>query len=247
MIEESYRQEIYDRYLGQAIDPEQFIRSLDQQQIDRQFKSWWKTALPDSFNEPILDLGCGWGGFLAFLKTEGYSNLSGVDSSSQQVEIAHRLGLSQVEMGDVFNTLAKHRSYYGCISAFNVLEHLHKQEVLPFLQAVQAALKPGGILLLELPNANSLFGSRTRYWDFTHELSFTPTSLLQILETTGFVNVTLQERYPVVYGIKSGIRSILWQIIRQGLGFYLLVEQGSTGHRIFTQDMHAIAYKKSSP
>jgi SAM-dependent methyltransferase len=247
MIEESYRQEIYDHYLGQTVDPDQFIRSLDQKQIDRQFKAWWKRKLPSCLNEPILDLGCGWGGFLAFLKTEGYTNLTGVDSSPQQIEIAQHLGLSQVEIGDVFTTLAKHQNYYSCIMAFNVLEHLSKQDILPFLRAIRSALKPGGVLLLELPNANSLFGSRTRYWDFTHEISFTPTSLRQILEITGFVNVQLQERAPIAYGIKSSIRSMLWKLIRQGLSFYLLVEQGSTGHRIFTQDMHAIAYKKSLP
>jgi hypothetical protein len=44
--------------------------------------------------------------------------------------------------------------------------------------------------------------------------------------------------------MKSWIRSLLWQFIRQGLSFYLMVEQGSAGYQIFTQDMHAIAFKR---
>ena len=243
MIKENYRQEIYANYLGQKIDPRKFIQSLNREQINYQFQAWWGDVLPIKQDEPILDLGCGWGGFLSFLQAKGYTNLAGVDSSAQQVEIAHCLGLDKVEVGDVFTTLSQYRNHYACISAFNLLEHLDKEQVLPFLKEALLALRPGGCLLLELPNANSLFGSRTRYWDFTHELSFTPTSLLQILQVVGFSNVQLRERCPVVHGGKSWVRALLWQLIRQGLSFYLIVEQGSPGHQIFTQDMHAIAFK----
>src|SRR4028118_2116422 len=102
MLKESYRQEIYSYYLGQSLDPEAFIQSLNREQMNRQFQAWWGDVLPKDQSKPILDLGCGWGGFLAFLQTQGYTNLTGVDSSAQQVEIAHRLGLDQVEVGDVF-------------------------------------------------------------------------------------------------------------------------------------------------
>ena len=240
-----YRQEIYTHYLGQSVNSQEFIQSLNQSQHHRQFEAWWGDVLPQDVNAPILDVGCGWGGFLAFLQSRGYTDLAGVDSSPQQVEIAQRLGLQQVEVGDIFDALYKFPNHYSCIIAFNVLEHLDKDQVLPFLKAAKAALRPNGCLLLELPNSNSPFGSRTRYWDFTHELSFTPTSLLQIFEVVGFSGVQLRERDPVVHGLKSLVRSILWQGIRQALGFYLVVEQGNTGYEVFTQDMHAIAFKQS--
>jgi SAM-dependent methyltransferase len=243
MIKETYRQEIYGYYLGQTLEPEAFIQSLNREQMNRQFQAWWGDVLPKNQDAPILDVGCGWGGFLAFLQAKGYTDLAGVDSSKQQVEIAHRLGLERVEVGDVFAALTKYRNHYACISVFNVLEHLDKEQVLPFLREALAALRPGGCLLLEVPNANSPFGSRTRYWDFTHELSFTPTSLLQILQVAGFSDVRLRERCPVLHGVKSWVRWLLWQFIRQGLSFYLMVEQGSAGPRLFTQDMQAIAGK----
>jgi SAM-dependent methyltransferase len=239
----NYREEIYRYYLGKNLDIEEYIQSINRTQCDRQFQSWWGDVLPKSKDMPILDAGCGWGGFLAFLQTSGYTNLSGVDSSPQQVEIAQRLGLKNVVVGDVFAALEQHQNHYACISAFNVLEHLDKDQILPFLRAANNALQDRGCLLLELPNANSLFGSRTRYWDFTHELSFTPTSMLQILEVVGFTKVELRERDPVVHGLKSMVRSLLWKGIRQILGFYLLIEQGSPGYKIFTQDMHVIAFK----
>ena len=243
MSKASYRQEIYEYYLGQGLDSEEFIKSLDRKKSDRQFQSWWGDVLPKDKHLPVLDVGCGWGGFLIFLQAQGYSNLSGVDSSPQQVEIAQKLGLNNVVVGDVFEALNEHQNYYACISAFNVLEHLDKDQVLPFLRSAKSALRDDGCLLLELPNANSIFGGRTRYWDFTHELSFTPTSLLQILRVVGFTNVQFRERSPVVHGIKSYIRSIAWQIIRQILSFYLVVEQGNSGYKVFTQDMHTIIRK----
>lgn len=243
MSKNSYRQEIYTHYLGENVEPQAFVQSLNQRQIYRQFQGWWGDVLPKNKHLPILDVGCGYGGFLAFLQTQGYTDLSGVDSSPQQVEIAQLLGLKNVIVGDVFEALHRHQNYYTCISAFNVLEHLDKEMILPFLRAAKSALRDDGCLLLELPNSNSLFGARTRYWDFTHELSFTPTSLIQILHVVGFTNIQLRERCPVVHGVKSYIRFVIWQLIRQGLSFYLMVEQGSSGHKIFSQDMHAIVYK----
>jgi 2-polyprenyl-3-methyl-5-hydroxy-6-metoxy-1,4-benzoquinol methylase len=239
----SYQQEIYAHYLGQNLNIDDFVRNLNRETSDRQFQAWWGDMLPQELNVPILDLGCGWGGFLAFLQAKGYTNLTGVDNSPQQVEIAHRLGLKNVAVGDIFDSLNSHKDYYACITAFNVLEHLDKDQILPFLRAAKDALKPNGCLLLELPNANSLFGTRTRYWDFTHELSFTPTSLAQLFEVVSFERVQFRERAPVVHGVKSVIRSVLWQGIRQMLSLYLLIEQGSPGYKVFTQDMHAIAFK----
>jgi 2-polyprenyl-3-methyl-5-hydroxy-6-metoxy-1,4-benzoquinol methylase len=243
MSNNNYRQDIYEYYLGKGLSVDDFIANLNTTTSSNQFKAWWGSFLPKSFDHPILDLGCGWGGFLAFLQSQGYTDLTGVDSSPQQVEIAHRLGLKNVSVGDIFDELNSRKDYYICISAFNVLEHLDKDQVLPFLRAAKDALRSDGCLLLELPNANSLFGSRTRYWDFTHELSFTPASLLQLFEVVGFHQVQLRERAPVAHGVKSYVRSFLWQGIRNLLSLYLLIEQGSSGHKVFTQDMHVIAFK----
>lgn len=240
---QSYKQEIYDYYLGKHIEEQEFIKSLNFQQINRQFQEWWGDNLPKNLSEPILDLGCGWGGWLKFLSDKGYENLTGIDASPQQVSIAQSLGLTNVKVGDIFSALDEHDSYYSCISAFNLLEHLDKEQVLPFLKLIHKALKPGGILLLEIPNSNSIFGGRTRYWDFTHELSFCPTSVQQILSVTGFLDIKFRERSPVVHGVKSFVRYYCWQMIRLILSFYLIIEQGAVKHNIFTQDMHTLAIK----
>ena len=51
---------------------------------------------PPNKASPILDLGCGHGALLYALRTSGYTNVHGVDSSIQQVEAARRLGIGNV-------------------------------------------------------------------------------------------------------------------------------------------------------
>jgi cyclopropane fatty-acyl-phospholipid synthase-like methyltransferase len=237
----SYRRDVYTHYLGEETDPGEFVRTVDTRSMDRQFRARWAKFLPADKTAPVLDLGCGWGPFLHYLKGEGHTQLFGVDASPQQVEIAHRLGLAGVGLGDVFETVDRYENYFGCVSAFNLLEHLDKDRVIPFLRGICRALRPGGKLLLELPNANSSFGSRTRYWDFTHELSFTPTSMAQLMRVSGFRETEFRERGPVVHGLKSWVRMVLWRVVRLGIRCYLVNEQGESGYPVYSQDMHVIA------
>ena len=49
----------------------------------------------------IVDLGCGHGVYVYFLKKAGYKNVSGVDISQEQVELAHSLGIQEVVQGEI--------------------------------------------------------------------------------------------------------------------------------------------------
>ncbi|MCX7704381.1 MAG: class I SAM-dependent methyltransferase [Planctomycetota bacterium] len=62
---------------------------------DITFRKYYLPHLPKDKNAKILELGCGYGAFLLFLKQQGYTNLIGVDISPQQVETAHKLGLQK--------------------------------------------------------------------------------------------------------------------------------------------------------
>src|SRR5690349_8270618 len=57
--------------------------------------------IPRDSNTCIVDLGCGHGAFLYFLAKAGYTRLSGVDLSFEQVELAKRLGIDSVQHGDL--------------------------------------------------------------------------------------------------------------------------------------------------
>ena len=130
------------------------------------------------------------------------------------------------------------------IVAFDVIEHFTKDELLPFLDQVQRVLRKGGKWIIHVPNAEGPFGSRMRHWDFTHELGFTRTSMIQMLKSSGFSAVSCFEDTPIVHGLKSLVRWILWKMIRGGLRLYLAAETGA-GERdcIFTQNFLTVAVK----
>ena len=128
--------------------------------------------------------------------------------------------------------------------ASDVLEHLGKAELLALLDEVYRTLGAGGRLVLHAPNAESPFGSRMRYADFTHEQAFTRESLGQVLRAAGFRRLSVHEDDPVVHGAVSAARFLLWKLIRGLLRLYMAAETGSLGKEcVFTQNLIGVAWR----
>ncbi len=196
-------------------------------------------------NSRILDLGCGYGAILYYLKEAGYRDLEGIDRSPEQVAVAGELGLGFVQKGDVLQMLGKKRDgYYDVVISFDMLEHFTKDEILAVTDEVHRVLKKGGKWLVHVPNAEALFGSRIRYADFTHEQCFTQESIRQLMGVAGFERVECYEDVPVVHGLKSFLRRAIWKLSRLALRLYWSAETGSSGKDcIFTQNLFAVAVK----
>ena len=74
----------------------------------------------------------------------------------------------------------------------HTLEHVPRGQVLRLVRMIHGALKPGGKLVVEVPNSeHPVVGSRNRYADFTHTVGFTDLSLRYVLQNCGFSNVTI--------------------------------------------------------
>lgn len=241
--QESYRQRAYEHYRATAAAHPQRSSSMSLAAKVRQHHQRWGRFLPQGKDASILDLGCGGGEFLYFLQQEGYTHLSGVDTSLDQVEAAHTLGLENVELGDVREYVQQHTEAFDVIAALSLLEHLKRDEMLALLDGVVRALRPGGVFLAVAPNSKSPFGTRVRYGDITHEQSFTPKSVVQICAIVGLEPVAILERGPVVHGVKSALRWIVWQVIRGFVWLYLVAESADYGWRVYTQDMRVVARK----
>jgi SAM-dependent methyltransferase len=128
--------------------------------------------------------------------------------------------------------------------AFDVIEHFTRDELIGLVDEAWRVLKDGGVWIIHVPNGESPFAGRMRYWDLTHELAFTHTSMSQLLRSSGFSAVACYEDEPVVHGLKSGLRWVLWKMIRVGLRLYLAAETGDTSQKaIFSQNLLAVAVK----
>jgi 2-polyprenyl-3-methyl-5-hydroxy-6-metoxy-1,4-benzoquinol methylase len=201
-----------------------------------------KRLLPENKEARCLDIACGSGTFLYYLKIDGYPNLTGIDISPEQVSLAKQV-CEDVHEGDIMQFLsAGHK--YDLITIFSFIEHLTRNEAVDFLDAVNKALTPGGRVILITPNADSPFASHTRYGDVTHEVIYNQGSLSSLLRTCGFTNCMAYETGPVPYGIVSGIRWLLWQGIKSLLKLYRLIEGGNAGGWIFTTEFIMVATKR---
>lgn len=243
----SYRHRIYAGYVS---DYTAHGQHFDEAGEIQQAETWYRRIgrfLPENRQINVLDVACGNGNFLYMLRQQGYTRIQGIDGSSEQVACAQRLNLP-VTQADAFSFLAAHSQKFDLITGFDVLEHFTKDEALGFLELIKQALVPGGRAIIQTPNAHSIFGARLRYADFTHELSFTPTSLAHLLRISGFTDIQIHPCGPVPKGVVSLIRYGLWQVLTLLLKAYCLIETGTTsdGYGVFTQVMVATAKKPLS-
>lgn len=200
---------------------------------------------PADLQAVIIDLGCGHGSLIYFAQQSGYMNICGVDGSLEQVTAAKRLGIQGVEEGDLMQVLTElPDASQDCVIAFDVIEHFTRDELIGFVDEVKRVLKPDGRWIIHAPNGESPFSGRMRFWDFTHELAFTRTSIAQLLYSSGFSDVRSYEDEPIPHGLKSLIRWTLWKGFRAMLRLYLAAETGDTNRdAIFSQNFLTVAIK----
>jgi cyclopropane fatty-acyl-phospholipid synthase-like methyltransferase len=239
---DTYRERIY-RYYVAAMEKNCTITRDSLRSREPYLRRLIRHHFPPDRKARILDLGCGHGTLLHFCRLEGYDRVSGVDRSPQQAAKARELGIEGVQEGDLMTTLtALPDASQDVVIAFDVIEHFSKEELLPLIDEVRRVLSCGGRWLIHVPNGESPFQGRIRYGDFTHENIFTRNSLAQVLLASGFSEVRSFEDTPVVHGLKSLLRRVLWAGIRAGLLVYLAAETGAFDRgTILTQNFLAVA------
>lgn len=239
-----YRDRIYSRYVEAA------SASLAPETLDgvAPRRAYLTRLIAEHFPADraaaILEVGCGHGALLHFAREAGYAHMQGIDGSPSQVAAAQRLGIAGVRQRDLRDALAEvPPGSLDAVIAFDVIEHLDRDELIDVTDAVQRALKPGGRWIIHVPNGASPFAGVVLYGDLTHELAFTPESLSQLLFSSGFKSATFHEDTPAGAGVKSIVRRLLWRVVRTALRGYIAVETGVTAPMPLTQNLLAVAIK----
>lgn len=232
----SYRERLYANYGHDFQDAgEQFNREGAVRwgrAIAYHLRGW----MPPKKDSRVLDLACGGGKLLFFFSERGYKNLTGVDISPDQVALASQV-TPDVRHESVLDYLESNPGSHDLITGYDIIEHFEKDEALRFLDGCFRALRPGGRLILQTPNADSPWGTMHRYNDFTHEICFNPNSLTRLMRLVGFTHIEAREAGPVPLGnsVASSMRYLLWQFIRAGLRLWNLAETGSAGAGVWTR------------
>jgi 2-polyprenyl-3-methyl-5-hydroxy-6-metoxy-1,4-benzoquinol methylase len=136
----------------------------------------------------FLEAGCGTGEFLRIAREAGW-DVKGIELSPGLCRIARgKVGDDTVHEGAVESAEFPSGSF-DCIIALDLVEHI--PEPLEPLHRFYTWLRPGGILVVQTPNAGSLRRYLTgRGWNLLapdrHVLFHTPDSLCLALQATGF-------------------------------------------------------------
>lgn len=141
-------------------------------------------------NQPLLDVGCGRGEWLALLRDMGISSM-GVDGNRACVAECKEQGLDVIH-GDLFEHLRGLQDQtLGAVTMFQVMEHLPFSMVIDVLREIRRVLAPAGLLIAEIPNIKNIrVGSGTFWIDPTHQTPLFPDVLEFLAQSVGFINTS---------------------------------------------------------
>ncbi len=171
----------------------------------------------------VLEIGCGSGFCLGGLRRLGVEALEGIDADAGQVQVARSRSLpaAHVPVAHFRSYAEAHRSRFDAVLMFDVLEHVPDEFRPIFLGQVWTMLKPGGRLIGQVPNANSIVASRYRYIDATHHTSFTEASIDFELYRAGFEDIQVSEAEPIQRPWLRSPRDIARWVMRRALRHFL--------------------------
>lgn len=134
----------------------------------------------------LLDFGCGWGFFLKVAQDHGWEP-HGVEPLPGHAIYARSISDAQVVTGVLGdNTLAP--GFFDVVTAFQVFEHL--PDPAADLSRLHQALRPGGVILIEVPNIDTLgvrlLRARHRHFNPDHLTFFSGRTLSRLLQDRGF-------------------------------------------------------------
>ena len=220
----------------------------DYELTSKGYGEWYYDCLPDDKTAAILDIGCGDGKFIFFLEHKGYTNVEGLELSSQQAESARKNVKSPIhEVDDTASFLSYKTNSYRMITLNDVLEHVQKQEVVEFLKTIYGAISPGGTVVVNVPQVLGVTSLFCRYNDFTHQTLFTEMSIKQVLVSAGFCNIKfISQKWPIKWTLRHltfRIARLLWYSLLKMI--YIIESPGEKHPRHFQVRLVASASKAS--
>lgn len=114
----------------------------------------------------VLEIGCGAGIFLEKLVSKG-CQVEGLELNSKAITDCRKKGLT-VHAELIESYAPKKNRYFDVVCSFQVLEHV--TDVKSFLTNALTVLKPGGLMIISVPNSDPYFLKHDKY----HTLNLPP-------------------------------------------------------------------------
>lgn len=153
----------------------------------------------------LLEIGCGRGELLQGAKESGWE-VFGIKMTEAFAKEAEKKGIMIERSPAETSQFLAQKEHYDVILMAAILEHLYEPGVI--LDKATQALKPGGLLFIDVPNEESLlirifnFGMRLlgKNWAMNlsptfrpfHVVGFSPAGLRKVLKTKGYEILSLK-------------------------------------------------------
>ncbi len=202
-VERYYREEFYSakRFNDSSLE----VQKEEQEFFDSRWEAIYRRCAEFFGSQPfsLFDVGFGYAQALQYFRGKGVS-VCGLDPAPQGVDHARRLGLDVYQAGiEDFGCVGERR--FDVVTLLNVLEHL-RQPPDTLRNIGDKLLKPGGLLVVEVPNefndfqtaANAEFGLG-EWWVAppAHLNYFSATSLTALLNRCGYRVVHGEASFPL--------------------------------------------------
>jgi len=145
---------------------------------------------------PVIDAGCGRGEFLIACRDAGIA-ARGFDTNERSVAdlVARGIDATVAGVPDCFANVAN--ASIGTVVAMHVVEHLPVDALFALFAESSRVLRPGGLLIIETPNAESLAVSASEFWrDPTHLAPRHPAALTLLAREHGFAIDEIRTIHP---------------------------------------------------
>ena len=182
---------------------------------ERIVKSW----LPTKSSAQIVELACGHGSFLWWLRQRGYAQSVGVDSSAEQLAFARQTGASVIQADAITWLAGQPEASLDTIVGIDFIEHIAKDDLMALLKQSVRVLKPGGRLLLRYPNGDSPLVGMNLFNDITHVWTYTSNCLDTLARMHGFTRTVFADESEQAIRDHRWIKVPLCRLSKVVLGF----------------------------
>lgn len=153
-------------------------------QYDREFERL--TSSTPSMS--VLEIGCGSGNFLRYLRHKGHAEIVGIDMDEHLADVLSDIDGVDIHLDDVANVLKSKLNgrTFDRIVLLDVLEHIEMADLQSLMVMLHQFIAPQGRVLIRVPNVESPWGLKMHFGTFDHVTPLGPGRLQELAALTGW-------------------------------------------------------------